>query len=336
MAGAESATAGAAADEQGAACCGKSAGVLLRMGGCAGSSALAVICVLDTLSLGFERLFLNAFMVLFCVICFLSEIRNTSCLQGVGYSVVKWMYLSTTYTGRGFLYMFLGSCNLDTGKFWRLTAALFLLGWGAVVLLAAVFLKDLPTYNDEAKMKAKRDARKKKTQKKGKQKESGAGEQAAAAEEGDIETGPPAGGPSLEVLYYGQTAKAPPAKTPVDEAKKEAKKQQLHRDAVINPFGATGAQYASSTAKTVAKNGDAGSVARAAAKGDTSAAASTAARSIASGPQQQPAAAKDPFAQASAPGAAHFTKYEVDDDEVGDDDDDDELERMYAQMKVAK
>ncbi|EKF30275.1 hypothetical protein MOQ_005920 [Trypanosoma cruzi marinkellei] len=104
------------------------------------------IISLMTLTVGVSAMFLNAYLVVLCFFTLSAELRQIKCLRGLIYSWIKYLYFLTTYTGRSFFYIFLGTLAFGGGIL-NYVAAGVAVALG-VIMLFVNFIVDLPKYVD--------------------------------------------------------------------------------------------------------------------------------------------------------------------------------------------
>ncbi|KAF5221593.1 hypothetical protein ECC02_005305 [Trypanosoma cruzi] len=115
------------------------------------------IISLMTLTVGISAIFLNIYLVVLCFFTLTAELRQINCLRGLIYNWIKYLYFLTTYTGRSFFYIFLGTLAFGGGIL-NYVAAGVAVALGVIMLFVNLFV-DLPKYVDPEVVREEEAAR---------------------------------------------------------------------------------------------------------------------------------------------------------------------------------
>ncbi|RNF07181.1 hypothetical protein TraAM80_03553 [Trypanosoma rangeli] len=101
---------------------------------------------LITLSIGISTIFLNVYLIVLCFFALTAELRQVKCLRSLIYTWMKYLYFLTTYTGRAFFYIFLGTLAFG-GGIWNYVAASVAVALGILMFFVNLSV-ELPKYVD--------------------------------------------------------------------------------------------------------------------------------------------------------------------------------------------
>ncbi|KEG14296.1 hypothetical protein DQ04_00531010 [Trypanosoma grayi] len=112
---------------------------------------------LVTLNFGISTFFLEVYILVLCFFAITAEFRQVKCLRWIIYKWVRYLYFVTTYSGRGLLYIFIGTLVFG-GSILRYVAAAVTIGLGIVMFVVNIFVT-LPHYEDPEMIREEEAAR---------------------------------------------------------------------------------------------------------------------------------------------------------------------------------
>ncbi|KAH9601514.1 Golgi apparatus membrane protein TVP15 [Trypanosoma melophagium] len=145
--------------QQGPSAAGKNWVRLFLLLSCASTGLIMAASFLNiiTLSFGVSAFFLEVYLVILSFFAFTAELRQVNCLRGLIYKWLKYLYFLSTYTGRGFFYIFLGTLAFG-GSILRYIASGTAISLGIIMILVNIFVT-LPVFVDSQVVREEEAAR---------------------------------------------------------------------------------------------------------------------------------------------------------------------------------
>ncbi|ORC85382.1 uncharacterized protein TM35_000351260 [Trypanosoma theileri] len=112
---------------------------------------------LITFSFGISTFVLEVYLVILSFFALTAELRQVKCLRGLIYHWLKYLYFLSTYTGRGFFYIFLGTLAFG-GSVLRYIASGTAVSLGIIMIVVNIFVK-LPEFVDAQVVREEEAAR---------------------------------------------------------------------------------------------------------------------------------------------------------------------------------